>query len=46
MPFKKTAEYLGMEYGGHLHSWIDTKVDEIPEEVLTKIDVFCERLNW
>ena len=42
MPFKGTAEYLGMEYGGHLHSWVEK--DGISEEVLTKIDLFCKRM--
>lgn len=41
MAFKKTAAYLGMEYGGHLHSWIDAEADKIPEVVSTKIDLFC-----
>ena len=45
MPFKKTAEYLGMDYGGHLHSWVDAEMDTIPEEVSTKIDLFCKQLN-
>ncbi len=42
MPFEKTAEYLGMEYGGHLHSWVEN--DTISEEVLQKIDLFCIEL--
>ena len=42
MPFEKTAEYLGMEYGGDLHGWI---VDEaIPKEVALDIKLFCDRL--
>lgn len=41
MPFAKTAEYLGMEYGGHLHSWIEKET--IPKEVLKKIDAFCKK---
>jgi len=41
MPFKNTAEYLGMEYGGHLHGWVTA--DVIPSEVLGKIDLFCEQ---
>jgi len=44
MPFKNTAEYLGMEYGGHLHSWFDEEKDLIPERVLQDIDLFCEKL--
>lgn len=42
MPLKNTAEYLGMEYGEHLHSWI--VADAIPNEVLAKIDLFCDQL--
>lgn len=45
MPFKNTAEYLGMEYGGHLHSWIDEENDAIPMTVLNQIDVFVALLN-
>jgi len=42
MPFKNTAEYLGMTYGGHLHSWVEKEA--IPEVVLRRIDKFCQRL--
>ncbi len=42
MPFTNTAEYLGMEYGGHLHSWVENEM--LSEEVLMKIDLFCEGL--
>ncbi|MFK7981214.1 MAG: flavodoxin family protein [Saprospiraceae bacterium] len=41
-PFKGTAEYLGMEYGGHLHSWVEKET--LSEEVLAKIDLFCEKI--
>jgi len=40
LPFEKTGEYLGMTYGGHLHSWVEAT--GISEEVLAKIDLFCE----
>lgn len=43
MPFEKTAEYLGMAYGGHLHSWLEK--DVISEKVLQKIDLFCKELR-
>ncbi len=43
MPFKNTAEYLGMEYGGHLHSWVEKEV--ISAEVLTRIDLFCQSVK-
>lgn len=42
MPFKMTAEYLGMEYGGHLHSWVEKET--ISEEVLIRIDKFCKEI--
>ncbi len=45
MPFKNTAEYLGVEYGGHLHSWYDSENDLIPESVLWEIKLFCEGLS-
>lgn len=44
MPFKNTAEYLGMTYGGHLHSWYDEEKDRIPTEVFKQIDLFCEKI--
>jgi len=44
MPFKNTAEYLGMEYGGHLHSWYDEEKDRIPMTVLKAINLFCEKI--
>ncbi|MEM1124588.1 MAG: NAD(P)H-dependent oxidoreductase [Bacteroidota bacterium] len=40
MPFEKTAAYLGMGYGGHLHTWV--VVDKIPDELLFKIHKFCD----
>ncbi len=42
MPFQKTAEYLGMEYGGDLHGWIVE--NEIPEEGLQNINTFCDNI--
>ncbi len=39
MPFKNSADYLGMEYKGHLHAWILN--DTIPEEVKNKINEFA-----
>jgi multimeric flavodoxin WrbA len=44
MPFKKTAQYLGMSYGGHLHSWIDEENNQIPKAVKEKIITFCKHL--
>ena len=46
MPFKNTAEYLGMEYGGHLHSWYDEEKDRIPIAVMSAIDLFCEKIDY
>jgi len=42
MPFKNTAEYLGMEYGGHLHSWVEKEA--ISADVLTRIEAFCQQI--
>jgi len=43
VPFKNSAEYLGMNYLGDLHTWIE---NEIPEhEVLIKIKSFVADIN-
>lgn len=35
LPFQRSAEYLGMKYLGHVHSWVED--DEIPETVKTRL---------
>lgn len=41
-PIIGTANYLGMEYLGSLHTWIEN--NEIPEGVEQQLDVFSERI--
>lgn len=41
MPFEKSAEYLGMDYLGHLHTWIYQ--DEFSEEVSLCIEQFAKK---
>ena len=43
MPFRKTAEYLGMKYAGDLHGWMTS--DMVPEEVKLQIETFREHLK-
>jgi multimeric flavodoxin WrbA len=44
VPFKETAGYLGMNYLGDVHTWID---DEIPcEAVIKRIEEFSLRLIY
>jgi multimeric flavodoxin WrbA len=43
IPFKLSAEYLGMNYLGHVHTW-DTG-EHISEEVKTRISQFAEKLQ-
>lgn len=31
MPFKQTSNYLGMDYLGHLHTWLEN--DKVPDKV-------------
>jgi len=38
IPFRESANYLGMDYLGNIHTWIED--DSIPEIVKTKIDNF------
>ena len=35
MPFKMTAEYLDMNFGGDVHTWVED--DELPEEVKRRL---------
>lgn len=43
IPFKNSAEYLGMNYLGDLHTWIESKKPN--NEVLGRIENFIEKLN-
>lgn len=42
VPFQLSAEYLGMNYCGHVHTWIE---EDMSEEVKTKINFFAIQLN-
>lgn len=45
MPFKNTAEYLGMQYGGHIHCWYDEKNDSIPLMVSAAVECLHDELT-
>ncbi len=45
MPFEKTAAYLGMQYGGHLHSWYEEENNRIPLVAMANIECFCEEIE-
>jgi len=42
MPFVESANYLGMEYKGHIHTWIENK--KITQEVQQSITSFANQL--
>ena len=42
-PFIETAEYLGMEFKGYVHTWIAD--GQIPEPVQTAMDAFAHQLR-
>jgi multimeric flavodoxin WrbA len=42
MPFIESAKYLGMEYVGDIHTWIEN--GEIPNEVKERIDNFIKQI--
>jgi multimeric flavodoxin WrbA len=43
MPFIETANYLGMNYTGNVHSWIED--GKIPNEVIKNLDDFIKRIS-
>lgn len=43
VPFRKSADYLGMTYLGNIHTWIET--DLPPETVLNRISEFAAHLE-
>ena len=43
MPFKESADYLGMYYLGDIHAWVDD--DTIPEAVTKGLDTFIRKLS-
>lgn len=44
LPFTRSAEYLGMNYLGEMHSWVNAD-GTLPEVVLERIDRFKEVLG-
>ena len=43
MPFRESANYLGMSYKGSVHTWITE--DEISEEVKRNLDKFISKIS-
>jgi len=43
IPFKKSADYLGMTYLGHLHTWLNEK-KQLDDKVLRKLKLFSSKL--
>lgn len=43
MPFEKTAGYLDMIYGGHVHTWIEEGI--ISDTLKPQLLEFCEKIN-
>jgi len=44
MPFKNSADYLGMAYKGHLHTWVENEI--VSKEVKKNINTFVvKQLN-
>jgi multimeric flavodoxin WrbA len=41
MPFKNSADYLGMNYKGHLHTWVEDGV--VPKDVKNNINEFVAK---
>lgn len=41
MPFVNSAKYLGMQYKGHLHTWVEA--ERVPQEVNNSIENFVEK---
>ncbi|GAB2775687.1 flavodoxin family protein [Salinimicrobium soli] len=43
MPFRESANYLGMKYAGEVHTWIEN--NEIPLEVEQQLEDFLENIT-
>ena len=43
VPFSSSAEYLGMNYLGHIHTWIEEK--EPSQKVIDRINTFAKQLK-
>ena len=45
VPFKDSADYLHMKYGGGVHAWIDEN-ENIDEYVKLLLNGFCKQVNY
>lgn len=43
IPFQKSAEYLGMNYLGNLHTWIENKEPE--KELIKTVELFLQEIK-
>ena len=43
LPFQHSAKYLGMNYLGDIHTWVQT--DEVSEEVKERLSNFADKIN-
>jgi hypothetical protein len=43
LPFQKSADYLGINYIGDIHTWVQT--ESIDKEVKNKIKDFAEKIS-
>ncbi|MBT8195762.1 MAG: FMN reductase, partial [Bacteroidia bacterium] len=43
MSFKESAKYLGMNYVGDVHGWVEDKA--LSNDVQKSLDEFCKALN-
>lgn len=44
MPFRESANYLGMDYKGHLHTWLN-ELNQIPQDVSEDIISFKKEIE-
>jgi len=43
LPFQKSADYLGVEYVGDIHTWVQT--ESLDEEVIMNIKEFAKKIS-
>jgi len=43
LPFRESANYLGMQYAGHLHTWVENKA--VPDEVVERIKEYISSIH-
>lgn len=44
MPFKESANYLGMNYLGEVHTWLDESGENVAKKCMKNIDAFLEKI--